>query len=274
MRPRKELGQNFLINVRAARRIADLLSLGPGDTVLEIGGGRGDLTVHLIETGARVISVEYDRNLAAKLRERFADQPRLEVVQGDVLRFDAAAVMGKECAAKLAGNLPYNITSPILEWIIERRTMFVESAIMVQKEVAARIAAQPGGKDFGSLTVFVQLFYEAARAFDLRPGSFFPAPKVSSSVVHLTRRVQPLVGDADFPALRRLTAACFRWRRKQLLRILREEYQLTPEVADRLCRRVGVEPTQRPEQLAVTDFVALAKELSCLALNSSSSPLS
>lgn len=274
MKPRKELGQNFLINVGAARRIVDLLSLHPSEAVLEIGGGRGDLTVHLLATGARVITVEYDRDLVARLRERFADQSRLEIVQGDILRFDPAAVSGRECAAKLVGNLPYNITSAILEWIIERRRMFPELVVMVQKEVAARIVAKPGGKNFGSLTVFVQLFYTATRAFDLRPGSFFPAPKVSSSVVHLTRREQPLVSDADFPALRRLTAACFRWRRKQLLRILREEYQLTPEIADHLCRRVGAEPTQRPEQLAVTDFVVLAKDLSCLASNSSSSPLS
>lgn len=274
MRPRKELGQNFLINVRAANRIVDLLGLGPSDTVLEIGGGRGDLTVHLVATAARVISVEYDRKLAAKLRERFADQQRLEVVEGDILMFEAAALLGDEHGVKLAGNLPYNITSPILEWIIRRRTMFAELVIMVQKEVAQRIVAKPGGKDFGSLTLFVQLFYEATRAFDLRPGSFFPAPKVSSSVVHLTRRAQPLVSDADFPALRRLTAACFRWRRKQLLRILREEYQLTQEIAGHLCRRVGIEATRRPEQLAVTDFVALAKDLSCLASNSSSSSLS
>ncbi len=271
MKPRKELGQNFLINVRAAKRIVDLLSLHPSETVLEIGGGRGDLTVHLLAAGTQVITVEYDQQLVARLRERFADQPRLEIVQGDILRFDAAAVLGSECAAKLVGNLPYNITSPILEWIIERRRMFPELVIMVQKEVAARIAAQPGSKNFGSLTVFVQLFYEATRAFDLRPGSFFPAPKVSSSVVHLTRRSQSLVSDADFPALRRLTAACFRWRRKQLLRILRQEYQLTPEVAEDLCRRAGIGPTQRPEQLAVTDFVALANDLECLVADSPSS---
>ncbi len=263
MKPRKSLGQNFLINVHAAQRIVQLLAPQPGDTIVEIGGGRGDLTVHLAATGAQIVVLELDRSLADLLVKRFADRPNLKVIATDVLQFDPASLPNFGENVKVVGNLPYNITSPILEWLIEHRGRFPEAVIMMQKEVALRLSASPGGKDFGSLTVFVQLFYEAERVFDLKPGSFFPAPKVFSSVVHLKRRSVQLVSDQEFPDLRRLTAACFRWRRKQLLRILREEYSLSPEVVARICEDLDISVRARPEQLAVAQFVELAKLLEC-----------
>ncbi len=263
MKPRKSLGQNFLINAHAAKRIVQLLAPRTNETVIEIGGGRGDLTVHLAATGARLYVLELDRALADMLVTRFAGRQNLQVIATDVLQFDPASLpdIGEEI--KVVGNLPYNITSPILEWLINHRDRFSEAVVMMQKEVALRLNASPGGRDFGSLTVFVQLFYDVQRAFDLKPGSFFPAPQVSSSVVHLKRRPVQLVSDEEFPALRRLTAACFRWRRKQLLRILREEYSLSPEVAARICEDLDISVRARPEQLAVAQFVELAKLLEC-----------
>lgn len=266
MRPKKRLGQHFLINVHAAKRIAGLLELKKGDPVIEIGGGRGDLTVHLIATGADVSCVEFDPEMIATLTERFADASNLRLISGDVLELqvDDFFPAGREIA--LVGNLPYNITSPILEWIINNRSRFPSVVIMIQREVAERVAASHGNKDFGSLTVFVQLFYEVEKIFDVKPGSFLPPPKVSSSVIRLSRRSNSLVSDEEFPSLRRLTAACFRWRRKQLIRILRDEYTIKQPALESMLAQLSIDPTLRPEQLPVESFVALARQLSCLLL--------
>jgi 16S rRNA (adenine1518-N6/adenine1519-N6)-dimethyltransferase len=135
---------------------------------------------------------------------------------------------------------------------------------MVQKEVALRLAAQPGGKDFGSLTVFVQLFYDVKRIFTLRPGSFYPKPTIDSAVIELRELRESRIVDAEYKELRRLTSACFRWRRKTIVRILREEYQLGPDAAVQLVTSLSLDPNSRPEQLAVSHFVALMRELKCV----------
>jgi 16S rRNA (adenine1518-N6/adenine1519-N6)-dimethyltransferase len=264
MRPKKRLGQHFLINVHAAQRIASLLDLTEGTRVLEIGGGRGDLTKHLVASGADVTTVEFDSDMIALLQERFSQQTNFHVIHADILKLNLRDHFAANEAIGLIGNLPYNITSPIIEWIIENRASFPCVVIMIQREVAERIAAKPGNKDFGSLTIFVQLFYEAEKIFDVKPGSFLPQPKVSSSVLRLTRRTEALVTAEQFPDLRRLTSACFRWRRKQLIRILRDEYSLGQAVLETLLQRLQIDPTLRPEQMPVETFVSLSGQLSCL----------
>lgn len=264
MRPKKRLGQHFLTNVHAAKRIASLLDPKSGDQVLEIGGGRGDLTVHLVATGADITCIEFDPDMVTILQERFVDAANLRVIKSDILELKVDDHFAGAGAIKLVGNLPYNITSPILEWLIDNRGRFPQAAIMIQREVAERIAAVPGNKVFGSLTVFVQLFYEVEKIFDVKPGSFLPPPKVSSSVLILTRKAQALVDDSSFPALRRLTSACFRWRRKQLIRILRDEYPIKQSALEPTLSGLGIDPTVRPEQLPVESFVALSRQLSCL----------
>lgn len=271
MRPKKRFGQNFLTNTNAAKRIVELLDASPDDLVVEIGGGRGDLTQHLVATGANIVVIELDRDLAPALQERFVDSANLRIMQSDILRVEARSLLGSRSDMKLIGNLPYNITSPIIEWIVENRRFIPRVVIMVQREVAQRIAAIRDSKDFGALTVFVQLFYAVRREFDLKPGSFFPAPKVSSSVLTLKRLERPLVSSAGFPALRRLTAASFRWRRKQMQRILRDEYLLTAETADAILQSCQIAPTCRPEQMAVEQFVRLSQELPCDKPSSASS---
>ncbi len=263
MRPKKRLGQHFLINVHAAKRIASLLDPQSGDQVLEIGGGRGDLTVHLVATGANVTCIEYDDDMVAVLHDRFAHASNLRVIKSDILQLNVEDHF-PDGEIKLVGNLPYNITSPILEWMINNRIRFRQAAIMIQREVADRLAASHGNKDFGSLTIFVQLFYEVERIFDVKPGSFLPPPKVSSSVLILTRRSKSLVEDEGFPALRRLTSACFRWRRKQLIRILRDEYPIKQASLESCLTELRIDPTLRPEQLPVESFVALSRQLSFL----------
>ncbi|MBK7092803.1 MAG: ribosomal RNA small subunit methyltransferase A [bacterium] len=263
MRPKKRLGQHFLINIHAAKRIASLLNPQPGDRVLEIGGGRGDLTVHLVSTGADITCIEFDPDMVAVLQERFADAANLHVIKSDILelKVDDHFPVGE---IKLVGNLPYNITSPILEWLVDNRDRFPQAAIMIQREVAERLAASHGNKDFGSLTIFIQLFYQVEKIFDVKPGSFLPPPKVSSSVLILTRRTKSLVEDGEFPSLRRLTSACFRWRRKQLIRILRDEYPIKQSSLESCLTELQIDPTIRPEQLPVESFVTLARRLSSL----------
>lgn len=264
MRPKKHLGQNFLINRNAAVRIVSLMDLRPGENVVEIGGGRGDLTCHLLETVANVTSVEIDRDLANVLSVRFNDSEHFHLICGNILQTDPMTILPQGTTAKLVGNIPYNLTTPILEWIIEHRAHFPLVVLMVQKEVALRLAAKPGGKDFGSLTVFVQLFYDVKRVFTLRPGSFFPTPTIDSAVIELRALPESHIVDAEYDQLRRLTSACFRWRRKTIVRILREEYQLEPDVAVRFVTSLSIEPNSRPEQLAVPQFVALMRELKCV----------
>ncbi len=264
MRPKKRLGQHFLINVHAAKRIASLLDPKPGDQVLEIGGGRGDLTVHLVATGAEINCIEFDADMVAVLQDRFADAANLRVIRSDILELKVDDHFPNTGEIKLVGNLPYNITSPILEWMINNRNRFRQAAIMIQREVADRIAAAPGNKDFGSLTIFIQLFYQVEKIFDVKPGSFLPPPKVSSSVLRLTRRPKSLVDQDGYPALRRLTSACFRWRRKQLIRILRDEYPIRQSSLESCLAGLLIDPTVRPEQLPVESFVALARQLTCL----------
>lgn len=262
MRPRKRFSQNFLINKRAAIRIASLLDLTGSVPIIEIGAGRGDLTRHLLEGSAHIYAVEIDRDLVKTLREQFSDKPNLTVVDKDVLKI-APEKLGDSPCYCVIGNIPYSLTTPIIEWIIKYREWFPTVVLMMQKEVASRICAQPESKDFGSLTVFVQLFYAVEPQFDLRPGSFFPSPQVNSTVIKMERLKRTLIEEGEYAAVRRLTAACFRWRRKQLGRILRDEYKLDVTQIITLLRAESLDPTLRPEQLPVGKFVSLARRILC-----------
>ncbi len=270
MKPKKSLGQCFLINKNAAARIASLLNLTPRDSVLEIGGGRGDLTEHLLATGAQVTVVEIDRDLVPVLKSLFGALSNFSLLESDILEVDPSTLSETTSDLKLVGNIPYHLTSPIMEWLVTNRDYFSLGVFTLQKEVADRLAASPGSKLFGSITVFVQLFYVVRKVFDLKPGSFFPPPKVMSSVVELTRLPQALIASDQMEDLRRLTRACFRWRRKQIVRILREEYTLELPVIRNILQSLSISESVRPEQLSVTDFVALSRELSCQHTDSSS----
>lgn len=269
MRPKKSLGQCFLINKNAAARIASLLDLTPTDRVLEIGGGRGDLTEHLLATSAQVTVVEIDKDLVPVLRSLFGAASNFSLLERDILEFDPSTLSETASGLKLVGNIPYHLTSPIMEWLVAHRDYFSLAVFTLQKEVADRLAASPGSKLFGSLTVFVQIFYAVRKVFDLKPGSFFPPPKVMSSVVELTRLPQALISNDEMDDLRRLTRACFRWRRKQIVRILREEYTLELPAIREILQSLSIPESVRPEQLSVTDFVALSRELACQHRDSS-----
>ena len=254
-RAKRRLGQHFLSDPRILERIADALEATGRDTVLEIGPGPGGLTTALAERAGRLVAIEKDPDLVPTLRERF---PRVTVVEGDALALDWHALAGS--GALVAGNIPYNITSPLLDKALTPprppRIVF-----LVQKEVADRVTADPGSAAYGALTVGVQAVALAERLFVVPAGAFHPRPKVDSAVLRLSPLDPPLVTDADVPIFRRLVVGIFGFRRKQLGRGLRE---LTGWPADRVTEaltRAEIAPQARPETLAPPGFARLLRAL-------------
>jgi 16S rRNA (adenine1518-N6/adenine1519-N6)-dimethyltransferase len=253
---RKSLGQHFLTDRRILARIADALHLQGGETVLEIGPGRGALTDLLAERAGRLIAIEYDRALAAILRERYARRSNVLIAEADVLEVS----LGELAAGPyvLVGNVPYYITTPILfHALVPPRA---ERAVyLVQREVAQRLSARPGSKEYGALTVNVAAVARAETLFGVPAGAFSPPPKVESAVVRITPLVHPLVAPEEERPFRTLVQGAFGMRRKQMRRVVRSLYALDAERADALLTAAGIEPADRPEVLSVEQFVALLR---------------
>ncbi len=253
---RKSLGQHFLTDRRILGRIADALHLRGDETVLEIGPGRGALTDILAERAGRLIAIEYDRALAAMLRERYARRSNVLVAEADVLEVS----LGELAAGPyvLVGNVPYYITTPILfHALVPPRA---ERAVyLVQREVAQRLSARPGSKEYGALTVNVAAVARAETLFGVPAGAFAPPPKVESAVVRITPRAEPLISPDEERPFRTLVQGAFGMRRKQMRRVVRSLYALDAERADELLAAAGIEPSDRPEVLSVQQFVALLR---------------
>ena len=261
-RAKRSLGQNFLIDPNIQRSIVEALQAGPDDEVMEIGPGLGALTRHLAGRVRRLVLVELDNELARRLREEFAGDPSVEVVHADVLDVPLEQVSADPAALRVIGNIPYNITTPILFSLLERRPRPREIVLMVQREVADRILASPGSKAYGALAVGVQTVADAARALNVGRKAFRPVPDVESAVVRVVPHVPPRLTPEEEAALRRLTRAAFGQRRKQFQRILRDAYGLTPEGVAGLEAELGMDLRDRPESFAPERFVELARALS------------
>jgi 16S rRNA (adenine1518-N6/adenine1519-N6)-dimethyltransferase len=253
---RKSLGQHFLTDRRIVGRIADALHLEGDETVLEIGPGRGALTDLLADRAGRLIAIEYDRALAAMLRERYARRSNVLVAEADVLEVS----LGELAAGPyvLVGNVPYYITTPILfHALVPPRAD--RAVYLVQREVAQRLSAKPGSKEYGALTVNVAAVARAETLFGVPPGAFAPPPKVESAVVRITPRAEPLIAPEEERPFRTLVQGAFGMRRKQMRRVVRSLYALDAEQADALLASAGIEPADRPEVLSVEQFVALLR---------------
>ena len=253
---RKALGQNFLFDLNLTRRIARAAGPLDGFTIVEIGPGPGGLTrALLIEGATKVIAIERDGRAIAALEEIALAYPgRLTVIEGDALEADWPALV--QGPAKIVANLPYNIATPLLTgWLTDGPwpPWFRSLTLMFQKEVAERIAARPGGKDYGRLSVLCQWRCQAKKLFDVNRSAFTPAPKVTSSIVQLVPRPSP-PGDCRVADLERLTAAAFGQRRKMLRSSLKT---LLPD-PEPLLERAGIDPRLRAEQVPVEDFARLA----------------
>lgn len=243
----QRLGQHFLIKGSILERIAAAVCPGAEDLVVEIGPGKGALTEKLLKRAARVVAIEVDYELVEHLRRRFAGEPRLEIVQADVLQTDLAQ-WGR---IPIAGNLPYYIASPIIEKTV--RLQVPRAAFLIQKEVAERLVASPGDPEYGFLTVQTALFADVRLLFEVKPGAFAPPPKVDSAVVLLQPHFRDL-GLPDREAFLRFVGHCFRQRRKMLRNNLAPIYG--KEVID-----TWPESTLRAERLSLPQFADLYRRL-------------
>ena len=251
---RKSLGQNFLLDLNLTGRIAR--AAGPLEhvTIVEIGPGPGALTRALLAAGARrIVAIERDQRCLAALGEIAAAHPgRLDLVVGDALRLDPVELSG--APRKIVANLPYNIATPLLIGWLDRIGEYESLTLMFQREVAERLTAAPRSKSYGRLSVLVQWLAEPQILFDIPPRAFVPPPKVTSSVVRIVPRPEPLA-PADQSALERVTAAAFGQRRK----MLRTSLKGLGISVEPLLDRAGIASTARAEELTVTEFCALAR---------------
>jgi 16S rRNA (adenine1518-N6/adenine1519-N6)-dimethyltransferase len=252
--PRKRFGQNFLLRPDIAERIVRLARLTPESSALEIGPGRGALTTHLAAAAGHLILIEVDRDLVAALHGQIQD-PRVEIIEGDILRVDLQQILAGHADIVVIANLPYNISTPVLMRLMERPEQFERLVLMLQKEVAERLCANTGTKAYGALSVVVQLLADVKIAFDVPPTAFRPRPKVVSSVIVVEPfRPSPL-DEAMRAPLRQIVRSAFSRRRKQLRNALR------PVFADptRVLQELDIAPERRPETLTPNDFLRLAR---------------
>jgi len=253
---RKTLGQHFLNDRRILQRIVDALELTGNETVIEIGPGRGSLTELLLPAARRLILIEYDRALAAKLRERYATASSVTVIEADVLTVNL-----RDAAAgpfRLVGNVPYYITTPILFHALQRPRPD-RAVYLVQREVAERIVAAPGSDDYGALSANVQAVASAKLLFRVAPGSFLPPPKVESAAIRIDPRTDPVVQPEEEEGFRRFVRDAFGMRRKQMRRVLREVLAIDAQRAGVLLEAARIDPAARPETLSPEDFARIVR---------------
>lgn len=259
---KKSLGQHFLIDPNLQRKIVEALEPEAGDLVVEIGPGEGALTRHLVGRVRHILLLELDDALAELLQVEFGGRDDVEIVHGDALKLSIATLAAGE-PHKVIGNIPYGITSPLIFHLLEARPRPLRIVLTVQKEVAERMAARPGGKDYGALTVGVQAVARVEVLFPVSRGAFRPRPTVDSRAVRITPLDPPPLRAAQEEALRCLTRAAFSRRRKQLRRVLRQapEYALSGPEAEALIRSLDIDPATRPDALPVADYLRLADAL-------------
>ena len=262
-RPKRSLGQNFLVDPNTQRAIVRALGAGGSAQVLEIGPGRGALTEHLAGGVDRLVCVELDDALAAALRERFADDPTVEIVTADFLQTTRTSVGLADGDLHVIGNLPYNRTSPMLFHILSDAWRPHHALVMVQREVAERILAPPGSRTYGALSIGVQVLAEVESVMKVSRKAFRPVPDIESSVIRLRPHAPKRLSAAEERALRVLTRVAFARRRKQFQRILRDapEYRLDEAGVAGIEARLGIDLRGRPETFDPETFVALSRAL-------------
>lgn len=251
---RKRFGQNFLHDQQVIDRIIACIAPKATDLLVEIGPGQAALTRPLLASGAELHLVEIDRDLVAKLEKQFAGQPNITIHSCDALRADLAELTGHR-PFRLIGNLPYNISTPLIFHVLQWSDLIVDMHFMLQKEVVDRMAAPPGSRTYGRLSVMTQFRADVRSLFDVLPESFTPVPRVCSSIVRLQPLKQPPFDAGSFENMSRVVAAAFSMRRKTLRNSLRDVLTEDEIIS------AGIEPGQRAEQLSLSQFAALARSL-------------
>ncbi len=264
VRARRSLGQNFLVDPNLQRKIVAALEPDPNDEVVEIGPGTGALTRHLVGAVRRLTLIELDERCVQALRADLGDRPDVRVLHADALDVDLEQEVGDIAALKVIGNIPYNITSPLLGWLLERERRPALIVMMVQREVADRIAAEPGTRAYGALSVGVRAVADVERLFTVGRSAFRPVPDVDSTVLRIVPHVPPHLTPAEERALRTLTRTAFSMRRKQLQKILRSagEYRLGADRLAEVSSESGIDLRRRPETLTPEELTGLARAIS------------
>ena len=250
---KKRLGQNFLFDPSILKRIVQAARLSPDDTVVEIGPGPGRMTVMVAGCVKKVIAIELDRELYERLSSELSGYENIELVHGDALKFPYET-LGE---FKVVANIPYYITTPILFKLLEHRDRLISITVTIQQEVAERIVARPGGKEYGVLSLMIQYYGNPKLEFIVPRGAFRPVPKVDSAVVHIEISGKPLVPVKDEKLFFRVIKTAFSQRRKMLLNSLKP---ITVDIKERLIL-AGIEPSRRPETLSIEEFARLADVL-------------
>ncbi len=266
IRPKKRLGQNFLTPMPTMRKIVDALEINEDDTVVEIGPGLGLMTSLAAEQARRVIAIDRDEALLAIAQEEFGDRDNIDWIHADILKCDLKVIVhGSRFTVhglKILGNLPYNISSPIIFWMLDARQLIDRAIIMVQKEVALRLAASPGTKDYGIPSVLLQAHADVRRLFDVSAKSFLPPPEVTSSIVCIDFRTGD-DGIADEAQFRTVVKAAFGKRRKTIRNALMGNRSLgaSADAIDEALAACQIDPRRRPETLTIEEYVHLAETL-------------
>ena len=257
--PKKQLGQHFLINEEVLPIIIDAGEVSNTDVVIEIGAGLGFLTSELASYAEKVIAIEVDSTLFAELDSQFANDSSIDIIHGDFLELDIPSLIPKNTYPKVIANLPYAITTPILWKLLEHSDQLGSCVLMMQREVAERIVATPGGKDYGALTIGISYHADTAMIGTLSPDNFYPEPKVESALLQLSMLETPRVTVEDASFFFRLVRESFRGRRKMLKNSLKRF--ATSDRLTEILSNLDIAPQRRPETLDITEFAALANVL-------------
>jgi 16S rRNA (adenine1518-N6/adenine1519-N6)-dimethyltransferase len=268
IRAKKSLGQNFLISDGVIENIITQSGLQVGDYVLEVGPGPGVLTQALSEIACKVWAIELDDNFSKILVEEFKAKDNVKIIHTDALSFNLQDLkLPEDSKLKLIANLPYYITSPLINHFIDQRQYLQSMTIMVQQEVARRIAAKPGTKDYGILSVATQAYCDASVLFVVPPSSFLPAPKVHSAVIHLQVLPAPRINPDTEQKFFKIVKAAFSQRRKTLLNSMSHGLGIEKDALSNIIKRMGLSANIRAEELSIEDYNKLTEELYPLTLN-------
>jgi 16S rRNA (adenine1518-N6/adenine1519-N6)-dimethyltransferase len=249
-RARKRFGQNFLTDQGIIRRIVRAISPLENQRLLEIGPGQGAITASILDTDCQLDVVELDRDLIPILQGKFGERSNFTIHQGDALKFDFSALAGDE-KLRVVGNLPYNISTPLIFHLLSAHSCISDMHFMLQKEVVDRLAAQPGSKTYGRLSIMAQYYCEVESLFDVPPESFSPQPKVQSAIVRITPYKQPPYPANDVKLLQSIVRDAFNQRRKTLRNTLKGV------ISSAGLEALGVDPGVRPENVSLADYVAI-----------------
>ena len=260
--PKKRWGQHFLVDRNILSKVIRTAELERGDVILEIGPGMGVMTLALAPQVKKVIAVEIDRELVKILKEKTADFSNVMVIEGDILKisFEELYRQGHQ-QLKVVANLPYQISTPLLFGFIESRDLFSTLTLMLQREVAERMIASPGGKDYGPLSIFTQSVSDLSIQFYIKPSAFFPPPKVESAVIRMVWKERPLVRGEEEGWFKKVVKGCFGYRRKRLINALRHADLVLPEDLEKRIEKIGIDSQRRPETLTIQEFARLADAL-------------